>query len=155
MTDREHHIRTVMSFRCTDTEIINQWLECQPSALTRSGYARDVNRLCAHSPKSLNQIRLGDLLSFAQSLSEAGLAPVSRASHARGREELVRILPAHGLHRERSSHGIAAAALREPTRGKDDRRSRCRTLAVRGGVGPRSRGSGPAVFPRPMSIRSL
>jgi Phage integrase, N-terminal SAM-like domain len=68
-----------MSFRCTDTEIINQWLECQPSALTRSCYVRDVNRLRAQAPKPLNQISLGDLLSFAQSLVEAGLAPVSRA----------------------------------------------------------------------------
>ena len=45
-----------MSFRCTDTEIINRWLECQPSALTRSCYARDINRLGAHTPKSLRQI---------------------------------------------------------------------------------------------------
>ena len=68
-----------MSFRCTDSEIINQWLECQPSAIIRNCYARDVNRLRAHTPKSLNQIGLGDLLSFAQSLSDAGLAPISRA----------------------------------------------------------------------------
>ena len=31
-----------------------------------------------HTHKPLNQVRLGDLLSFAQSLSEAGLAPISR-----------------------------------------------------------------------------
>ena len=68
-----------MSFRCTDTEIINQWLECQPSALTRNCYARDVNRLVAHTHKPLNQISLGDLLSFAQSLVDTDLAPVSRA----------------------------------------------------------------------------
>ena len=65
-----------MSFRCTDSEIINQWLECQPSALTRSCYARDVNRLRAYTPKPLNQISLSDLLSFAQSLIAAGLARV-------------------------------------------------------------------------------
>jgi site-specific recombinase XerD len=35
--------------------------------------------LRAHTRKRLNQISLGDLLSFAQSLSEAGLAPISRA----------------------------------------------------------------------------
>jgi len=35
--------------------------------------------LRAHTHKPLNQTSLGDLLSFAQSLSEAGLAPISRA----------------------------------------------------------------------------
>ena len=61
-------------------------------ALTRSCYARDVNRLRTHAHQPLNQISVGDLLSFAQSLSEAGLAPIS---HARSCEKLVRILPAH------------------------------------------------------------
>lgn len=42
----------------------------------RSCYARDVNRLRAHTPKPLNQISLGDLLSFAESLIAAGRAPV-------------------------------------------------------------------------------
>jgi integrase/recombinase XerD len=68
-----------MSCTYTDDQIINQWLECQPSTLTRSCYARDVKRLRTHTNKPLNQMRLGDLLSFAQSLSEAGLAPISRA----------------------------------------------------------------------------
>ena len=77
-----------MSFRCTDSEIINQWLECQPSALTRSCYARDVNRLGAYTHKPLNQISLGDLLSYAQSLSEGGLAPVSRARTLAARQRM-------------------------------------------------------------------
>jgi integrase/recombinase XerD len=35
--------------------------------------------LRTHTAKPLNQISLGDLISFTQSLSEAGLAPISRA----------------------------------------------------------------------------
>jgi integrase/recombinase XerD len=35
--------------------------------------------LRAHTTKPLNQIGVGDLVSFSQSLSEAGLAPISRA----------------------------------------------------------------------------
>jgi site-specific recombinase XerC len=35
--------------------------------------------LRAHTAKPLNQISVGDLISFTQSLSEAGLAPISRA----------------------------------------------------------------------------
>ena len=81
-----------MSCTYTDIKIVEQWLECQPSPLTRSCYARDVSRLRAHTAKPLNQISLGDLISFTQSLSEAGLAPIS---HARSCEKLVRILPAH------------------------------------------------------------
>jgi hypothetical protein len=131
-----------MSCTYTDNQIVEQWLECQPSLLTHSCYARDVSRLRAHTDKPLNQTSLGDLLSFAQSLSRPG-ADLARKD-AGGREELVPILPADGLYRDRSRRCIAAATLREPTRRKDDRRKRWRALAVRGGVASRSRIGGPA-----------
>ena len=62
-----------------DTQIINLWLERQPSPHTRSCYRRDSDRLLAKIGKSLNRITLGDLQSFAQSLIGSGLAPISRA----------------------------------------------------------------------------
>ncbi|MBZ5607170.1 MAG: tyrosine-type recombinase/integrase [Acidobacteriia bacterium] len=68
-----------MSCTYRDHQIINQWLECQPSALTRSCYERDANRLLAHTGKPLARIGLGDLQRFAQTLIAAGLAPISRA----------------------------------------------------------------------------
>jgi len=68
-----------MSTRCNDNQMIKQWLECHPSALTRNCYRRDASRLLAHAGKPLNRIGLGDLQSFIQSLAAAGLAPISRA----------------------------------------------------------------------------
>jgi integrase/recombinase XerD len=62
-----------------DNRIINLWLERQPSPHTRSCYRRDTVRLLAKLRKSLNRITLGDLQSFAQSLTSSGLAPISRA----------------------------------------------------------------------------
>jgi len=44
-----------------DTQIINLWLERQPSPHTRSCYRRDSDRLLAKIGKSLNRITLGDL----------------------------------------------------------------------------------------------
>jgi integrase/recombinase XerD len=68
-----------MSTRYGDSEIINQWLQAQASPLTQGCYRRDANRLLTHVRKPLNRIGLGDLQSFAQSLVEEGLAPISRA----------------------------------------------------------------------------
>jgi hypothetical protein len=80
-----------------DSRIIDLWLERQASPHARGCFRRDVARLLIHVPKSLRCIALGDLRGFAQSLSQAGLAPVSRGSHAGGDQEPVRILPAHAL----------------------------------------------------------
>src|SRR5215469_6731093 len=144
-----------MSCTYTDNQIVERWLDCQPSPLTCSCYARDVRRLRAHTHKPLNQISLGDLLSFAQSLSEASPAPISRARTLAAVKNLFAFCRRMAYIESDPAICIAAAALPEPTRGKDDRRGRCRALAVRGGVAPRSRISGPALLRRPKSIRSL
>jgi site-specific recombinase XerD len=62
-----------------DSHIIELWLESQASPHTRGCYRRDAARLLAHVSKPLSRISLGDLQSFAQSLVQAGLAPISRA----------------------------------------------------------------------------
>src|ERR1700686_470277 len=62
-----------------DSHIIELWLERQASPHTRGSYRRDAIRLLAHAAKPLNRLALGDLQSFAQSLVQAGLAPISRA----------------------------------------------------------------------------
>lgn len=62
----------------TDSTILKQWLTSQASPHTRSCYRRDADRLLAHVKTPLNAIDLGDLQDFAESLVEAGLAPVSR-----------------------------------------------------------------------------
>jgi len=59
-----------------DSHIIDLWLERQASPHTRGCYQRDVRRLRAYVPKPLNQITLGDLQGFAQSLIRDGLAPI-------------------------------------------------------------------------------
>ncbi len=61
-----------------DTEIVELWLERQASPHTRSCYQRDAARLLAFTAKPLEHINLGDLQRFAQSLIQAGLAPISR-----------------------------------------------------------------------------
>jgi integrase/recombinase XerD len=61
-----------------DSHIIELWLGRQASPHTRGCYRRDVRRLLAYVPKPLNQITLGDLQGFAQSLIRDGLAPISR-----------------------------------------------------------------------------
>ena len=61
-----------------DSQIIDLWLESQASPHTRGCYHRDAGRLLAHIAKPLCCISLSDLQSFAQSLIEAGLAPISR-----------------------------------------------------------------------------
>lgn len=62
-----------------DSKIIDEWLGSHPSPCTKSCYRRDTARLLAHAGKRLNRITLGDLQGFAQSLIEAGLAPISCA----------------------------------------------------------------------------
>lgn len=61
-----------------DSHIIKLWLEKQGSSYTRSCYQHDSERLLNHAKKALPRITLGDLQSFAQSLIDEGLAPVSR-----------------------------------------------------------------------------
>jgi site-specific recombinase XerD len=61
-----------------DSHIIELWLQRQASPHTRGCYRRDAARLLAQVPKPLNRLTLGDLQSFAQSLVEDGLAPISR-----------------------------------------------------------------------------
>jgi len=74
----QKHIRTVL-LSSRDSKIVNQWLERWPSPHTRSCYRRDADRLFAHVRKPIGRISLVDLQSFAQSLIECGLAPISRA----------------------------------------------------------------------------
>jgi integrase/recombinase XerD len=62
-----------------DSHIIELWLQRQASPHTRGCYRRDAARLLAHLAKPLSRLTLGDLQSFAQSLVEDGLAPISRA----------------------------------------------------------------------------
>src|ERR1035437_1937372 len=62
-----------------DSHIIELWLQRQASPHTRGCYRRDAARLLAHVSKTLSRLTLGDLQSFAQSLIQAGLAPISRA----------------------------------------------------------------------------
>jgi site-specific recombinase XerD len=62
-----------------DSHIIELWLQRQGSPHTRGCYRRDAARLLSYVPKSLSRLTLRDLQSFAQSLVQAGLAPISRA----------------------------------------------------------------------------
>jgi len=62
-----------------DSHIIELWLGRQGSPHTRGRYRRDAPRLLDHVPKPLSRLTLGDLQSFAQSLVQDGLAPISRA----------------------------------------------------------------------------
>jgi integrase/recombinase XerD len=68
-----------MTTRSSDSQILKLWLESQVSPHTRGCYRRDAARLVAHVGKPLIRITLGDLQSFAQSLINSGLAPISRA----------------------------------------------------------------------------
>ena len=70
-------IRTVM-LSSPDAEIIRLWVEKQPSSHTRGCYRHDSERLLDHAKKPLSRITLADLQSFAQELTSAGLAPISR-----------------------------------------------------------------------------
>jgi len=67
------------SIRYSDSQIVEQWLQTHASALTRSCYRRDVDRLLAHTGKLLARLSLTDLQKFTESLTAAGLAPVSCA----------------------------------------------------------------------------
>ena len=62
----------------SDSTTLTLWLNSQTSPHTRSCYRRDADRLLAHVGKPLNDIGLGDLQAFSESLIAAGLAPVSR-----------------------------------------------------------------------------
>jgi len=75
---REHTIKGVMT-SASDHKILALWLDRQPSPHTRSCYLRDSGRLFAHVAKPLARVNLSDLQSFAQSLIDSGLAPISRA----------------------------------------------------------------------------
>jgi integrase/recombinase XerD len=74
----QEYIRTAMT-SSRDSKIIELWLEKQPSPYTRGCYRHDSKWLLNHIKKPLVRITLADLQSFAQSLSSAGLAPISRA----------------------------------------------------------------------------
>src|ERR1035437_7561150 len=71
-----------------DSHIIELWLARQASPHTRGCYRRDADRLLVHVSKPLSRLTLGDLQSFAQSLIEAGLAPISRARTLAGVKSL-------------------------------------------------------------------
>jgi integrase/recombinase XerD len=62
-----------------DSQIIDIWVENQPSPHTRGCYRRDSKRLLDFVEKPLARITLADLQGFAQALSDSGLAPISRA----------------------------------------------------------------------------
>jgi len=78
MDRRQRPIGFVMRY-LRDSKIIALWLQNQASPHTRGCYRRDSDRLLNHVRKPLNRISLGDLQSFAQSLVNEGLAPISRA----------------------------------------------------------------------------
>src|SRR6185369_8482565 len=61
-----------------DSTTLQLWLNSQTSPHTRSCYRRDAARLLAFAGKPLNDIGLGDLQEFDESLIAEGLAPVSR-----------------------------------------------------------------------------
>ena len=61
-----------------DAEMIGLGLNRQVSPHTRRCYQRDAQRLVGFVRKPLATVTLGDLQGFAQSLIDAGLAPVSR-----------------------------------------------------------------------------
>jgi hypothetical protein len=54
---QQQHIRTVM-VSSPDAQIINLWVEKQPSSYTRGCYRFDSERLLKHAQKSLSRITL-------------------------------------------------------------------------------------------------
>jgi integrase/recombinase XerD len=68
----------MLSSTPSDSTTLGLWLNSQTSTHTRSGYRRDADRLMAFAGKPLNDIGLGDLQDFDQSLISDELAPVSR-----------------------------------------------------------------------------
>src|SRR5262249_26136810 len=56
----------------------HDWAEKYPNRYTRSCYRFDSERLLKHAKKPLARITLADLQRFAESLTSAGLAPISR-----------------------------------------------------------------------------
>ena len=76
MMTEEHTIRTVML--STDAQIIKLWVENQPSPHTRWCYRYDSEQLLNHAKKDLSRITLAELQDFAQTLTNSGLAPISR-----------------------------------------------------------------------------
>ena len=67
-----------MTFSADNSRIVDLWLETRVNPHTRDCYRRDAMRLVAHAAKPLTSLTLRDLQSFVQSLSDSGLAPVSR-----------------------------------------------------------------------------
>src|SRR5712691_10603131 len=61
-----------------DAQIIEIWLEKQPSSHTRWCYRHDSEQLLNHAKKPLSRITLAELQNFAQALTASGLAPISR-----------------------------------------------------------------------------
>jgi integrase/recombinase XerD len=61
-----------------DAEIIKIWTEKYPNPHTRYCYATDSERLLNYAKKPLSGITLADLQAFAESLTNLGLAPISR-----------------------------------------------------------------------------
>jgi integrase/recombinase XerD len=61
-----------------DAEIIKIWTDKYPSPHTRYCYATDSERLLNYAKKPLSDITLADLQAFAESLTNLGLAPISR-----------------------------------------------------------------------------
>jgi integrase/recombinase XerD len=62
-----------------EAKIIEIWLENHANPHTRDCYHRDSKRLLDFAEKPLARITLSDLQGFAQSLTDEGLAPISRA----------------------------------------------------------------------------
>src|SRR3984957_14598602 len=96
-----------------DSRIIELWLERQASPHTRGCYRRDAARLLAHAPKPLSRLTFGDLQGFAQSLTASRPCSLLASPDAGGRQELVRILAAHGLCSLQPRRRTFAVLLRE------------------------------------------
>ena len=67
MVWRQRTIRTLM-LSSRDAEIIDLWVEKQPSSHTRGCYRHDFERLLNHAKKPLSAITLADLQGFSQEL---------------------------------------------------------------------------------------
>lgn len=61
----------------SDSQIVELWLQARANPHTRDCYRRDAARLLAHTGKPLIHTTLPDLQSFAESLNDSGLAPIS------------------------------------------------------------------------------
>ena len=125
----------------SDSTTLTLWLNSQTSPHTRSCYRRDADRLLAHVGKPLNDIGLGDLQAFSESLIAAGLAPVSRVRTLAAVKSLFSFCCRTRYLRAIRQRSLALPAYEQRLGGTDRFRGGRRRHS--GGGGPRAR-SAPA-----------